>query len=321
MKEYTYDFSIIVPVHNNEDTIVNCVNSLLKQDCSLQVILVENNSNDDSLMLCQELSSNYSNIDLIISKDIGVSSARNHGIKRALGRYIGFCDADDYYLQNSLEFVLSKFNQSDYDMIVTGFEQINNGNVEERVLKKEKVVSSTALIEYISCYPLIMGSVWNKFYKKSIICNMHFNTDLTHLEDSFFNYELLVSNRTIKCLITNRMTYAYVKNDNSVTCDYTRKYNKNNELVNIQSLEYALSQLSFDAKEVTYIKDQEFRIAVINLWNGTFPNETAKVKLLQTAKKYYKFFVKHKFINDASNRKRILVKYLLLRMKYGIATS
>ncbi len=97
--------SMIIPVYNIEPSLLDrCVRSIAEQDYyDLEIILVDDGSTDDSGKLCDELAEKYRN-DVETHRDIivihksngGSSSARNAGILRSKGEYIGFVDCDDY---------------------------------------------------------------------------------------------------------------------------------------------------------------------------------------------------------------------------------
>ena len=89
--------SIIVPVYNIEEYLPRCVESILKQTYSnLELILVDDGSTDTSGSICDEYAKKDQRIRVIHKKNGGSSSARNEGIKIALGEYLGFVDSDDY---------------------------------------------------------------------------------------------------------------------------------------------------------------------------------------------------------------------------------
>jgi glycosyltransferase involved in cell wall biosynthesis len=88
--------SVIVPVHNTVKYIDTCVRSLRQQTLKdIEIILVENASDDGSLERCHELASADERIKVIHS-DIGdLSHARNLGIECATSEYVAFVDSDD----------------------------------------------------------------------------------------------------------------------------------------------------------------------------------------------------------------------------------
>lgn len=98
--------SIIIPIYNIErEYLERCIKSVYTQDYeSLEVILVDDGSTDGTGKVCDELVANFSSSETIDGHSIvvyhkengGSSSARNLGISKANGTYIGFVDSDDY---------------------------------------------------------------------------------------------------------------------------------------------------------------------------------------------------------------------------------
>ncbi|MCM1048845.1 MAG: glycosyltransferase [Clostridiales bacterium] len=89
--------SVIVPVYNTLDYLMRCVDSILQQSyTNLELILVDDGSTDGSGQLCDKLEKQDNRIRVYHKENGGASSARNLGIRNAVGDYIGFVDSDDY---------------------------------------------------------------------------------------------------------------------------------------------------------------------------------------------------------------------------------
>ena len=106
--------SIIVPVYNVEKYLKKCVYSILNQSYkNLEVILVNDGSNDNSGKICDELSREDSRIKVYHKDNGGLSDARNYGVAKANGEYVGFVDSDDYidqYMYENLYKAIRKYN-------------------------------------------------------------------------------------------------------------------------------------------------------------------------------------------------------------------
>ncbi|WKK67348.1 glycosyltransferase family 2 protein [Lutimonas zeaxanthinifaciens] len=92
--------SVIIPVFNAEMFLKRAVSSALDQKEVKEVLLIEDNSNDDSLKLCESLEQEFEQVHLYrhqggINKGAGAS--RNLGINKSRGEFIAFLDADDFY--------------------------------------------------------------------------------------------------------------------------------------------------------------------------------------------------------------------------------
>jgi glycosyltransferase involved in cell wall biosynthesis len=89
--------SVIIPVHNDEKTIVRSLNSVVNQSYkNIEVLVIENGSTDATLEAVQKFieKEKTENIRLFSSKT-GRSVARNKGLLEAKGEFIAFLDADD----------------------------------------------------------------------------------------------------------------------------------------------------------------------------------------------------------------------------------
>ena len=100
--------SIITICFNSEKTIFKTLESVKKQSFSnIEHIIIDGASNDKTLEICKE----YSNsIKIISEQDNGVYDAFNKGLKLARGEVIAFLNADDYYLDGTLQ-KIEEFSQ------------------------------------------------------------------------------------------------------------------------------------------------------------------------------------------------------------------
>lgn len=96
-----------------------------------ELILVDDNSQDNSYALAHELAENDSRIKVIkLSENSGAAVARNTAIAAAQGRYIAFLDSDDLWLPNKLERQLNIMQQKDIAFSFSAYEKIDEqGNL------------------------------------------------------------------------------------------------------------------------------------------------------------------------------------------------
>ncbi|MDO4333566.1 MAG: glycosyltransferase family A protein [Eubacteriales bacterium] len=94
--------SVVVPVHNGRRFLRKTIRGILNQDYkNLEVILVENFSEDNSLELCRDIQKEDDRVLVVTSEERGTSLARKKGVENASGKYILFSDQDDYYVSKS----------------------------------------------------------------------------------------------------------------------------------------------------------------------------------------------------------------------------
>ena len=125
--------SIIIPVYNVERYLPECIERLIFQiDNSCEVILVNDGSTDGSSLLCQKYSSVYHNFKLINQKNMGLSRARNAGIKVANGEYLLFLDSDDYLVDDAIDVILKCINNNEADILFIRSKSFIDGSEEDR---------------------------------------------------------------------------------------------------------------------------------------------------------------------------------------------
>ena len=101
-------FSVVIPLYNKEKYIYDCLMSVANQDYTAsEIIVINDGSTDDSLIVINKLEQNISNLVVVNQKNGGEAVARNTGIKKTRYEYIVFLDADDFWLPNHL----SQINQ------------------------------------------------------------------------------------------------------------------------------------------------------------------------------------------------------------------
>ena len=89
--------SIIVPVYNVEAYLDRCIDSLVNQSMKeLQIILVDDGSEDNSGLKCDYYANQYENIEVIHQDNQGLTSARRAGLDKCIGEYVIFVDSDDW---------------------------------------------------------------------------------------------------------------------------------------------------------------------------------------------------------------------------------
>ena len=108
-------FSIIIPMYNLEDYIQDTLESILKNDLSeCELLLLDDGSKDKTVEVAEALLKEKCPCYYAIMKkeNTGVSDTRNQGIKAAKGKYIIFCDGDDYFEPDLLDVLREKLDDT-----------------------------------------------------------------------------------------------------------------------------------------------------------------------------------------------------------------
>ena len=100
--------SIIVPMYNTAGCIARCVKSICAQTYkSIEILLLNDGSTDDTLAVCRALSASDHRIALVDKTNTGAADTRNQGIALAHGKYIQIVDSDDWLASDFTEKLVS----------------------------------------------------------------------------------------------------------------------------------------------------------------------------------------------------------------------
>ena len=216
--------SVVVPVYNVERYLAQCVDSILQQTYTpYEIILVDDGSTDNSGKIADEYAEKYKIIRVIHKENAGLGYARNTGIENARGNWIVFLDSDDYFTPHLLEKLVVAQQEYAADLVVGGYERIDESGNIVGGLKYNDAVYSGELIKK-DLLPRLLGSAPDKSDSISMsACNALFSLNIIkkkHIrfpteryvisEDLFFDYDyyssadriVLISNTEYKYRVT-----------------------------------------------------------------------------------------------------------------------
>ena len=140
--------SVILPVYNSANFIVECLDSIYRQELALldfEVITVDDGSTDNSLLLLTEYAKFHPNLIVIHQDNAGPSAARNRAIRQAKGDYLIFIDSDDYWLDGQLKQMVDIAYAHDLDILRGDY---SNCDEKGNMLKKNIHYLSRTTYEY-----------------------------------------------------------------------------------------------------------------------------------------------------------------------------
>ena len=189
--------SVIIPVYNAAPYLRQCIESLLDlANADLELILVDDGSNDESGKICDEYAEKDARVRVFHQQNAGASVARNVGLEHACGQWISFVDADDWVESNYFEPLAENHEMA--DIIFFPLKEIfTNGQVVRRC-PYPAIEDSRVRIEQV-LFDLKYGSIgdifgWTvaKFFKSSIIRehNIRFVSNLVFREDEIFTMDI-----------------------------------------------------------------------------------------------------------------------------------
>ena len=266
--------SIIIPFNKGKKYLEECLESLyIQQITDYEVILIFNGVEEDIKDIINIYQKKLILKIMRFEEEIGVSKARNEGIKISKGKYIYFLDSDDYLYTNSLEELIDKAKESNADIIngrkiVTFYnlerfldnyiegefdDDVKDSKISDKDRSINQIMPSEGDISDISALHILI--------KKTILGNnILFQEDLRYFSDSAF----------ILQVIENSNTFEYV--ENSI---YGKR--KRDDPIHLPSLDQEDSR----NKALYYIKAYKKTLSFIN------PDSKLKIRFDKKMINYY----------------------------------
>ena len=218
--------SVVIPVFNIEKYLPKCLFSIEEQTAfqSLEIILVDDGSNDNSGKICDDFSAKYNNVKVIHKKNGGVSSARNAGIEIAKGEYVSFVDGDDYLDNDHFYEMLKDIELTHADLIIHDY-YVENDKMFYKYRKNNifKKFNKHEAIKEILSGGIIGNNLFDKSFSRQIIKDIRFDCSIRIGEDLLFIYQAIENANNIICKST--ATYHYIqRNGSAMNSNFSEKF-------------------------------------------------------------------------------------------------
>lgn len=221
--------SVIVPVYNTERYVGQCIESVLASAYNdFELILVNDGSTDRSIEVCRKYREQDCRIRLIEQKHMGVSIARNRGLRESRGEWIVFVDSDDLISPDFL-YLASRREYGEYDLLLfdfvclqekrqpfigarrCAFKHYEEGRYKVRYF--EYADREEMLRHLLNMQQIVKGgktslcSPCAKVYRKSVIehYSIQFPEDIAIGEDRIYNIEYFM--RSNLCIYVQKPVY------------------------------------------------------------------------------------------------------------------
>lgn len=283
--------SIIIPAFNIEQYIERCLDSVIVQTYkNIEIIVVDDGSTDGTRKIIESYVRKDQRIQGIYKKNGGVSSARNQGIERARGDYIGFVDGDDMIESDMYEFLIDNAIKYGADISHCGYQMVFPDRTDPYYGTGELRLQTnkTGLIDLLKGDPVEPG-LCNKLYKRNLFLDITIDINIHINEDLLMNYYLF--SKSEKAVFQDEMKYHYMRRDGSAT---SRTLNENKLLDPSKVLKIMMRKENIYS-EINNIIFERYLRQLINL--STLYSIKYK-KLINSnrkkARKELKFYLKNK---------------------------
>lgn len=159
-------FSVVIPLYNKEDYILDTLNSVLNQEYqNFEVIIVNDGSTDKSLKVVESLVDPRINIFSILNS--GVSVARNLGITKSKGSFVSLLDGDDYWYSNHLSNFITAINKFPNEVVFCNNYEIQ---LSENIKRTPKYSYLPNKKKYVTINDYFKSSLINSIAWTSAVC-------------------------------------------------------------------------------------------------------------------------------------------------------
>lgn len=233
--------SIIIPAYNVGEFLEVAVKSIGDVDNNIEIIIVNDGSTDDTLIIAKKLQQKIPQIRIMNQTNVGIAQSRNNAIKIAKGKYLMFLDGDDHYKNHAVSRIMKVLQQSAPELIIY--------NVEDYDIVKNQVVKITLHGKKVKH----AGSVyWNKVYDAKLFKGVDAPTG--HLFEDSAVIPFIVAKATSIILI-EQVLYTYSVNRANSIMGKNFKINFKEKVYALEYLNRLNDQSDLDASKKNEVYD------------------------------------------------------------------
>lgn len=221
--------SIIIPIYNAETYLRECLDSAVSQTYrDIEIICVNDGSTDGTLEILNEYADNDSRVIVISKANEGQSVARNTGIEAARGKYLYYCDSDDFVSPDLVETCVGKMDEHSLDVIYFDAETVfENAHMGDKFAKYDNYYVRKANYEgVLAGVAFYTESHENADYKVQVCIQMirrdfliesgiSFYPGIVH-QDNLYTFQTMLSARRVMH-IHDRFYYRRIRENSVIT--------------------------------------------------------------------------------------------------------
>ena len=253
--------SIIIPVYNVAPYLRETLDSVVNQTYKdLEIIIVDDGSNDGSSAICEEYASADKRIKLIHQSNKGLSGARNTGLEHATGDYVSFIDSDDSVSSVFIEYMVNAMYFSSASIAVCRLAIIEtSGSMKGVAASSEIPAISAGLFERADVLRLLVEeqmnvNVCNKLFKRELWSDIRFPEGRVY-EDAIATFKLF--NKAERVVLVDESFYNYRQRTDSITASVSMDNINDCILAHNSVSEFIRSNLSDVIPESLYLKKHQ----------------------------------------------------------------
>lgn len=226
------ELSVIIPVYNVATYLPKCIESLIAWEAPyVEYLFVNDGSTDVSSEIIKGYGLKDKRIRLIEKENGGCASARNKGLAKARGRYVGFVDSDDFVDETMLQKLFARVLMGGYDISYCGYQEyieetgrctpVMNDCMSdlytEGTWRRDKV-------QLLAVKTRV--AIWRCIYSKALLEkeDILFHEELKRFDDLPFRVEVLFTAASAVCVPEHLYFYRLGRNGQDVSCTDDRLF-------------------------------------------------------------------------------------------------
>lgn len=215
--------SVIVPVYNVEKYLRKCLSSLVNQTLQeIEILVINDGSKDDSQSIINDFQQKFPlKIKSFIKENGGLSDARNYGLDRAKGEFLGFVDSDDEVSETMFEEMYFLATKHLAEIVICNLQKVDeHGNVTQKLTQIPNMPEKIILNDHFSVFSDLSYFACNKLFHSDLFAVKRFKKGV-HFEDI-----QLIPQLVLACKImaqTQNYHYRYLERSDSITKTHTEK--------------------------------------------------------------------------------------------------
>lgn len=214
--------SVIIPAHNQEAFIRQCLDSVLTQQSfdDLEIIVIDDGSTDRTPEILSEYSAKHANIRVLSQTNSGAGAARNLGLASANGKLVHFMDADDWLEPNAYRKLVEAQKKSDADVVVflyNRYDQKTKKTTMVRLFPLElETLSKSNYLENRDRFFNTSVVPWNKIYSREYLNRISARFDEIQVANDRTFYFYTITQTLNVALYSSALINYRTNNDNSL---------------------------------------------------------------------------------------------------------
>lgn len=277
--------SVIVPVYNVQRYLEMCLDSLLCQTWPhLEIILVDDGSNDGSERICDEYAQRDSRVKVIHQVNAGAANAKNAGLDAAQGDYIAFMDSDDWAEGDWIKTMLTAAKSSHADVVECSFRLDYVGSSEAGNPQGTFQETLFEIQDYLRHYPTQWSCAlfWNKLFRAKLLKNVRFHTERRCIDDEFFTYKAVTGANNV--LRIAHELYHYRQRRSSVTQSKKTRYQRTIDDIDILAERHRWMKIHYPNLSVDYLRHD---VDTLLYFAGAYPFNRMAIERFRITARYY----------------------------------